>query len=163
MGAMLMFAACASGLPPVAAGERAAYDEAAPDTDPVAHAAMERHRAELMKIPGVSLVYLSNDAVIVVRVRKITPEIDERVPKQLDSVRVKVVSVDDVIRRHLHELVQIAGDENVIGCGTETFPDGQLAIVMRVRRPYWELPIKVPSNIEGIPFRVLIAQDPLTN
>ena len=139
------------------------YDAAAPDKYPAAYGAVLKNRAELMEIPGVSLVYVSNDGRITVRVRKITPEIDERVPKQLDQVPVKVVSVADVMRRHLHELLQIAGEDNVIGHGIETLPDGQPAIVVRVRRPEWQSSIKLPSNIEGIPFRVLTAQDRLSD
>jgi len=145
------------------ADEHAAYDEAAPNVDPIEHAEVDEHRAALMKIPGVSLVYVASDRSIVVRVRKLTPDIDHQVPKQLDGCRVRVVSVEDVMRRHLHELVQIAGEDQLFSYGVESFPDGQLAIVVRVRRPDWEQPIKAPTNVEGIPLRVLVAQDPLTN
>ena len=145
------------------ADHRAAYDDAAPNVFPDAHAAVEKHRAELMKIPGVSLIYVSNDGDLVVRVRKLTPSLDEQMPKEIDGCRVKVVSVEDVLRRHLHELEAIAGEDQVFSYGVEAFPDGGLAIVVRVRRPDWESPIKVPTNIEGIPLRILIAQDPLTN
>jgi len=141
----------------------AAYDDAAPNVFRDAHAAVEKHRAELMKIPGVSLVYVANDGDLVVRVRKLTPTLDAQIPKEIDGCRVRVVSVEDVLRRHLHELGAIAGEDQVVSHGVEAFPDGGLAIVVRVRRPDWESPIKVPTNIEGIPLRILIAQDPLTN
>jgi type II secretory pathway component GspD/PulD (secretin) len=145
------------------ADEIVAYDEAPANLDPLEHQALEQHRAELMQIPGVSLVYVANDRNIVVRVRKITPALDERIPKELDGCRVKVVSVEDVVQRHLHELAQIAGEQEFFSAGVESFPDGQLAIVVRVRRPSWQQAEDVPTNIEGIPLRVLVAQQPLTN
>lgn len=140
-----------------------AYDEARPNDYFAGHAALEKYRTALMKIPGVSLVYLGNDGNIVVRVRKFTPDIDQQIPKQVDGCPVKVVSVEDVMRRHLHELEGIAGEDQIYSCGVEAFPGGQLAIVVRVARPHFEQPMKVPTNIEGIPLRVLLAQDPLTN
>jgi|SRR5579872_6227190 len=146
----------------VVADERAASDEAAPDLDPYEQATVEKNRAELMKIPGVSKVYVANDRSIVVRVRKLTPELDQQIPKQLEGYGVRVVDVEDVMRRHLHELLQIAGGDQIFSYGVESFPSGQLAIVVRVRRPSWEQPIKVPPDIEGIPLRVLVAQEPLT-
>ena len=145
------------------AGQIDAYDEAPPNAYSDGHAALETHRAELMKIPGVSLVYLANDGNIIVRVRELTPEIDEQIPRQLDGCPVKVVSVEDVMRRHQHELEAIAGEDQVYGFDVESFPGGQLAIVVRVARPDFQQPMKVPTNIEGIPLRVLVAQDPLTN
>ncbi|MGD0118111.1 MAG: hypothetical protein ABSD30_08615 [Candidatus Binatus sp.] len=145
------------------AGQIDAYDEAPPNAYSDGHAALETHRAELMRIPGVSLVYLANDGNIVVRVRELTPEIDEQIPRQLDGCPVKVVSVEDVMRRHQHELEAIAGEDQVYGFDVESFPGGQLAIVVRVARPDFQQPMKVPTNIEGIPLRVLVAQDPLTN
>ena len=147
---------------PVAAAEQLAYDEAEPYTYPAAHGMLEEYRPQLMKIPGVLLVYVSNDGDILVRVRKIVPEISQRVPEQLDHVRVRVVGVEDVTRRHRHELEMVAGADHVIGIGVESFPDGQLAIVVRVTRPRYEQPMKVPTNIEGIPLHVLTAQDTLT-
>ena len=145
------------------AGQIDAYDDAPPNVYSDGHAALETHRGELMKIPGVSLVYLANDGNIVVRVRRLTPDLDQQIPKQLDGYPVKVVSVEDVMRRHLHELEGIAGEDQVYSFDVEAFPGGQLAIVVRVARPDFEQPMKVPTNIEGIPLRVLIAQDPLTN
>jgi hypothetical protein len=145
------------------AGLNAAYDEATPDVYPVGHAALEKYSSQLMKIPGVSLVYLAKDGHIDVRVRKLTPDLDQEIPRQLDGCPVRVVSVEDVMRRHLHELLAIAGEDQIFSYGVESLPGGQLAIVVRVTRPNFEQPMKVPNNIEGIPFRVLIAQDPLTN
>jgi hypothetical protein len=143
-------------------GEEAAYDAAPPNLDPVEHAVAEKYRASLMDIHGVSLVYVANDGYIVVRVKKITPELAERIPKELNGCPVKLVGVEDVMQRHLHELFQIAGESEVFGYSVETLPDGQLAIVVRVRRPRQDEAVKVPNNIEGIPFRVLAAQEPLT-
>jgi hypothetical protein len=145
------------------ADEHAAYDEAAPNVNPVEHAALEEHRAQLMKIPGVSLVYVANDRSIVVRVRKLTPDIDQLIPKQLDGCPVKVVSVEDVMRRHQNELLLMVGEYQLYSYRVESLPGGQLAIVIRVRRPVVEQPMKVPTDIEGIPLRVLLAQDPLTD
>jgi hypothetical protein len=141
----------------------AAYDEAAPNLDPVEHRVLEAHRAELMDVRGVSLVYVAADRFIVVRVRKLTPEIDQQIPKLLEGCPVRVVSVEDVVKRHLHELRQIAGEDQLYSCGVESLPDGQLAIVVRVRRPDWQQPLKVPTNIEGIPLRVVVAQDSLSD
>jgi type II secretory pathway component GspD/PulD (secretin) len=148
---------------PAFGGEIVAYDEAPANLDPLEHQALERYRAELMRIPGVTLVYVANDRNIVVRVRKITPALDEQVPKELDGCRVKVVGVEDVMQRHLHELAQIAGEDQFFSSDVESFPDGQLAIVVRVRRPSWQQAEDVPTNIEGIPLRVLVAQEPLSN
>jgi type II secretory pathway component GspD/PulD (secretin) len=160
--AMMLAITTVSG-PSAYAGEVVAYDEAPANLDPLEHQALEQHRAELMRISGVSLVYVANDRNIVVRVRKITPALDQKTPKELDGCRVKVVSVEDVVQRHLHELAQIAGEDQFFSAGVESFPDGQLAIVVRVRRPSWQQAEDVPTNIEGIPLRVLVAQDPLTN
>lgn len=143
------------------AEHRAAYDEAAPGLFPEARTALERHRAALMKIAGVSLAYVATNGDIVVRVRKLTPELDAQIPKELDGCHVRIASVADVLRRHLHELEGIAGEDQVFGYDVETFPDGVLVIVVRVRRPDWESPIKVPTNIEGIPLRIVIAQEKL--
>jgi hypothetical protein len=144
------------------AGEQVVYDQAAPYTYTAAHGALEEYGPQLIKIPGVLLVYVSNDGATVVRVRKIVPEIGRQVPQELNHVRVRLVGVEDVTRRHRHELEMIAGADHVIGVGVESFPDGQLAIVVRVSQPRFEQPLKVPTNIEGIPLRVLVAQDPLT-
>lgn len=160
---MFLLATPALRGPPVSADEIVAYDEAPPNLDPLEHEALREHRAELMRIPGVSFVYVANDRNIVVRVRKITPALDQEIPKELDGCRVKVVSVEDVVQRHLHELAQIAGEQAFFGADVESFPDGQLAIVVRVRRPSWQQAEDVPTNIEGIPLRVLVAQEPLTN
>lgn len=111
----------------------------------------------------MSLVYVASDAHIVIRVKKETPELDEQLPQELDHIPVRVVSVQHVLERHLHELIEIAGNDNLYSSGIESFPDGQLAIVIRVRNPSWEQPIEVPTDIEGIPLRVLVAQDPLVN
>ncbi len=148
---------------PPTASEVVAYDEAPANLDPLEHQALQRYRAELMRIHGVSLVYVANDRNIVVRVRKITPALDAEMPKELDGCRVKVVSVEDVVKRHLHELAQIAGEQAFFKADVESFPDGQLVIVVRVRRPSWQQAEDVPTNIEGIPLRVLVAQEPLTN
>jgi len=146
----------------IAAGERLAYDEAAPDTYLEAHATLAAARSKLMKIPGVLLVYVSTDGDIIVRVRKVVPEISRRVPDELDRIRVRVVGVEDVLRRHRHELEMISGAQHVIRMGVESFPDGQLAIVVSESEPRYEQPAKVPTNIEGIPLRVLFPQDRLT-
>jgi hypothetical protein len=145
------------------AGEVVAYDEAPANLDPLEHEALEQHGAELTRIAGVTLVYVSNDRNIVVRVRKITPALKAEIPTELDGCNVKLVGVDDVLQRHLHELAQIAGEQEFFGADVEPFPDGQLAIVVRVRRPSWQQAEDVPTNIEGIPLRVLVAQEPLTN
>ncbi len=145
------------------AEHRAAYDEAAPSLFPAAQTALEKHRVELIKIPGVSLVYVNNIGDIVVRVRRLTPELDAQIPKELDGCRVRISSVEDVLLRHKHELAGIAGEDQVFSYGVETFPDGVLVIVVRLRRLDWENPIKVPTNIEGIPLRIIIAQEPLEN
>lgn len=144
------------------AQQRDAYDEAAPNTYPNEHAAAAEYRNNLLRITGVSMVYVANDGNIVVRVRKLTPELEQEIPKQINRCRVRVVDVEDVLRRHKHELAGIAGEDQIYSYSVEALPDGQLAIVVRVRRPDWESPIKIPTNIEGIPLRVLIAQDPLT-
>ena len=149
--------------PPVAAVEQVVFDAAAPQTFPAARGELEEYRPQLTKIPGVLLVYVSNDGAIIVRVRKIVPEITHQIPEELDHVPIKVVGVEDVTRRHRHELEMISGADNVLSIGVESFPDGQLAIVVRVSQPRFEQPLKVPTNIEGIPLRVLIAQDPLTD
>lgn len=145
------------------ASEIVAYDEAPANLYQLEHEALREYRAELMRIPGVSFVYIANDRNIVVRVRKITPALDEEIPKELDGCRVKVVSLEDVVQRHLHELAQIAGEDQFFSADVEPFPDGQLAIVVRVRRPSWQQAEDVPTNIEGIPLRVLVAQEPLTD
>jgi hypothetical protein len=146
---------------PVAAAERLAYDDAEPYAYPAARETLSEFRSQLMTIPGVMLVYVSNQGDIVVRVRKITPEISQRVPPELDHIRVRLVGVEDVLRRHRHELEMVAGADHVITMGVEAFPDGQLAIVVRESQPRYEQPMKVPTDIEGIPLRVLVAQDPL--
>ena len=56
----------------------------------------------------------------------------------------------------------VSGADHVISMGVESFPDGQLAIVVRESQPRYEQPMKVPTNIEGIPLRVLFPQDSLT-
>jgi len=145
------------------AAHLAAYDTAQPGAFPAAEMAVEKDGAELMTIPGVSLVYVATDGNIVVRVRKLTHDLDEQIPKELDGCRVKVSSVEDVLQRHKHELAGIGGEDQIFSYGVETFPDGVLVIVVRLRRLDWENPIKVPTNIEGIPLRVIIAQDPLPN
>jgi hypothetical protein len=99
----------------------------------------------------------------VVRVRKLTHDLSEQIPKELDGVAIRISSVEDVLRRHKHELAGIGGEDQIFSYGVETFPDGVLVIVVRLRRLDWENPIKVPSNIEGIPLRIIIAQDPLPN
>jgi hypothetical protein len=160
--AIFVLTMCALRLLPVAAGEQLAYDEAAPDMYPEAHVTLEEARSRLTKIPGVLLVYVSNDGDIVVRVRKIVPAISRRVPEELDQIQVRVVGVEDVLRRHRHELEMVSGADHVISMGVESFPDGQLAIVVRESQPRYEEPMKVPTNIEGIPLRVLFPQDSLT-
>jgi len=150
--------------PSVASAEhRAAYDEALPNTYPDQRAALEHHRAELVKICGVSLVYVNAASDIVVRVRKLTPDLEALIPKQLDGYPVRVQSVEDVLERHKHELAGIGGEDQIFSYGVETFPDGVLVIVVRVRQLDWENPIKVPTNIEGIPLRIVIAQEHLEN
>jgi hypothetical protein len=163
LASMILFAIAALSGPSALAGETVAYDEAPQNLDPLEHRALEQHRAELMRIPGVSLVYVANDRNIVVRVRKITPALKAEIPTELDGCSVKLVGVEDVMQRHLHELAQIAGEQEFFGADVETFPDEQLAIVVRVRRPSWQQAEDVPTNIEGIPLRVLVAQEPLTN
>jgi hypothetical protein len=111
----------------------------------------------------VLLVYVSDEGNIVVRVRKIVPEITRHIPDSLNRIPIKLVGVEDVARRHRHELEMISGADHVIGIGVESFPDGQLAIVVRVSQPRYEQPMKVPTDIEGIPLRVLVAQDLLTD
>ncbi len=118
-----------------------------------------------MKIAGISMVYVATDGYIIVRVRKLTRALDAA-----DSQRARWMpgsesssSVEDVLQRHKHELAGIGGEDQIYSYGVETFPDGVLVIVVRLRRLDWENPIKVPTNIEGIPLRVIIAQDPLPN
>ncbi len=163
LASAILLATAAISETSASAGEIVAYDEAPAILDPLEHEALREHRAELMRIPGVSFVYIANDRNIVVRVRKITPSLDEQIPKELDGCRVRVVSLEDVVQRHLHELAQIAGEDQFFSADIEPFPDGQLAIVVRVRRPSWQQAEDVPTNIEGIPLRVLVAQEPLTN
>lgn len=163
LASVVLLAIAAIPRPSGSAGEIVAYDEAPANVDSLEHAALAQHRAELMRIPGVSLVYVANDHNIVVRVRKITPALAQQIPTELDGCRVKVVSLEDVVQRHLHELAQIAGEQEFFSADVESFPDGQLAIVVRVRRPSWQQAEDVPTNIEGIPLRVLVAQEPLTN
>jgi hypothetical protein len=145
------------------AAHLAAYDIAPPGAFPAADLAMKKHRAELMSIPGVALVYVATDQHIVVRVRKLTPELDAQIPKQLDGCPLRISSVEDVLMRHKHELAGIGGEDQIFSYGVENFPDGDLVIVVRLLRLDWENPIKVPTNIEGIPLRIIIAQDPLTD
>jgi hypothetical protein len=145
------------------AEHRAAYDEALPGAFPAAETAVAQHRAELMKIPGISMVYVATDGNIVVRVRKLTHDLNEQMPKELDGCPIRISSVEDVLQRHKHELAGIGGEDQIFSYGVETFPDGVLVIVVRLRRLDWENPIKVPTNIEGIPLRIIIAQDPLPN
>src|ERR1700733_1401153 len=125
------------------AEHRAAYDEARPGAFPAAETAVARHRAALSEIAAISLVYVATDGDIVVRVRKLTPELDAQIPKELDGCRVRIASVEDVLQRHLHELEGIAGEDQVFSYDVETFPDGVLVIVVRLRRLDWENPIKV--------------------
>jgi len=145
------------------AEHRAAYDEALPGTFPAAETAVAQHRAELMKIAGISMVYVATDGYIIVRVRKLTRDLDAQIPKELDGCPIRISSVEDVLQRHKHELAGIGGEDQIFSYGVETFPDGVLVIVVRLRRLDWENPIKVPTNIEGIPLRIIIAQDPLPN
>ena len=145
------------------AAEQIAYDIADPGTHPAARDTLAEYHSQLTKIPGVLMVYVSDEGSIVVRLRRIVPEITRQIPETLNRFPVKLVGVEDVTRRHRHELEMISGADHVIGIGVESFPDGQLAIVVRVSQPRYEQPMKVPTNIEGIPLRVLVAQDPLTD
>ena len=160
--AMLLVAMAASARFALAS-HLAAYDTAMPGAFPAAETAVAKDRAELMTIPGVSLVYVATDSNIVVRVRKLTPELDDQIPKALDGCPVRISSVEDVLQRHKHELAGIGGEDQIFSYGVETFPNGDLVIVVRLRRLDWENPIKVPTNIEGIPLRIIIAQDRLTD
>jgi hypothetical protein len=145
-----------------AAAEQVAYDIADPGTYLAERDTLAEYHSQLTKIPGVLMVYVSDEGNIVVRVRKIVPEILRQTPETLNRVPIKLVGVEDVTRRHRHELEMISGADHVLAIGVESFPDGQLAIVVRVSQPRYEQPMKVPTNIEGIPLRVLVAQDPLT-
>lgn len=147
----------------VAAAEQIAYDGADKNMYPAARETLSAYRSQLTELSGVTLVYVSNQGEIVVRVRKFTPEITRSLPQELDKTPVKVVSVEDVVRRHRHELEMISGADHVISIGVENFRDGQPAIVVRESQPRYEEPMKVPTNIEGIPLRVLVMQDPLVD
>ncbi len=56
-------------------------------------------------------------------------------------------------------IICIAGRDRGRGAifshGVESFANGKLAILVRVRRPDREQPFKVPTNIEGVPLRIL--------
>ena len=145
------------------AEHRAAYNEAAPGSFPAAELALIHHRKELIQLAGVSMVYVNNSGEIVVRMRKLTPELQQEIPVEYEGCKVKLQSVEDVLVRHKHELAGIGGEDQIFSYGVETFPDGDLVIVVRLRRLDFENPIKVPTDIEGIPLRVVIAQDRLEN
>jgi hypothetical protein len=145
------------------ASEYSDYDEAAPNSYPAQHAVLQKHREELMKIPDLIRVFIGNDGYIVVQIRKRVPGIAQYVPPQIDGYPTRVVCVEEVLQRHLHELEQIAGPDRIYRCGIESLPDGEPAIVVRVTQYKWDQSMKVPDNIEGVPLRVLTAQEPLTH
>jgi hypothetical protein len=163
LGVAILLAAITPPSRCACAAHLAAYDTAQPGAFPAADTAVAKDGRELMSISGVALVYVATDGHIIVRVRKLTPELDAQIPKSLDGCPIRISSVEDVLMRHKHELAGIGGEDQIFSYGVENFPNGDLVIVVRLRRLDWENPIKVPTNIEGIPLRIIIAQDPLTD
>jgi hypothetical protein len=113
-----------------------------------------------MSVHGVKEMQAGEDGTIFVYGDEIAGEIDKQIPGQLDECPVMLVNsrLYNLVPRHLHELSMILGPRNILGYGFRKTATG-LEIVLTVARHVYDQDIALPDNLEGVPLRVVQAQE----